>query len=286
MQSQRGADPPVASPPAPRPGRRRAAAVGAVPEIRARAESVARAGDHEHPIVSVLGDFVEEVGEPVPHLAGDGVLLGRPVQRARDHAVGALDEEGVHRDYRSCVGLNPFRQQVKRRSDIVIVVVAVLVVALLVLWAAASPMSPDHDWTDYDGEVEAGVEVRHVQPYQAEKSYRCPGCDHEIRPGEGHKVVIPNGAPAGSPPLAHRLLARRATPHRQVTRSLEHGSLQHLDVPSAATIRSNRRDVEAQRSGSALVGIEPPSGQHPQPLPLARGHRFDRQAEQHHRGGS
>jgi len=34
------------------------------------------------------------------------------------------------------VGLNPFRQQVKRRSDIVLVVVALLVVALLVLWAA------------------------------------------------------------------------------------------------------------------------------------------------------
>jgi preprotein translocase subunit SecE len=34
------------------------------------------------------------------------------------------------------VGFNPFRQQVKRRSDIVIVVVAILVVALLVAWAA------------------------------------------------------------------------------------------------------------------------------------------------------
>jgi len=34
------------------------------------------------------------------------------------------------------VGLNPFRQQVKRRSDIVLVVVALLIVALLVLWAA------------------------------------------------------------------------------------------------------------------------------------------------------
>jgi hypothetical protein len=34
------------------------------------------------------------------------------------------------------VGFNPFRQQVKRRSDIVLVVVALLVVALLVLWAA------------------------------------------------------------------------------------------------------------------------------------------------------
>jgi hypothetical protein len=34
------------------------------------------------------------------------------------------------------VGFNPFRQQVKRRSDIALVAVALLVVALLVLWAA------------------------------------------------------------------------------------------------------------------------------------------------------
>jgi hypothetical protein len=56
-------------------------------------------------------------------------------------------------------------------------------------------MTPEHDWTDADGDDDGGVEVRHVQPYQAEKSYRCPGCDHEIRPGEGHKVVIPLAAP-------------------------------------------------------------------------------------------
>jgi hypothetical protein len=39
------------------------------------------------------------------------------------------------------------------------------------------------------------VEVRHVQPYQAVKTYRCPGCDHEIRPGTGHEVVVPLEAP-------------------------------------------------------------------------------------------
>jgi hypothetical protein len=39
------------------------------------------------------------------------------------------------------------------------------------------------------------VEVRHMQPYQAVKTYRCPGCDHEIRPGTGHKVVVPRDAP-------------------------------------------------------------------------------------------
>lgn len=57
--------------------------------------------------------------------------------------------------------------------------------------------TPDQDWADYDGEGDdhGRVEVRHVQPYQAEKTYRCPGCDHEIRPGEGHKVVIPLDSP-------------------------------------------------------------------------------------------
>jgi hypothetical protein len=34
------------------------------------------------------------------------------------------------------VGFNPFRQQVKRRSDLALVAIALLVVALLVLWAA------------------------------------------------------------------------------------------------------------------------------------------------------
>ena len=39
------------------------------------------------------------------------------------------------------------------------------------------------------------VEVRHVQPYQAVKVYRCPGCDHEIPNGQGHKVVVPYDDP-------------------------------------------------------------------------------------------
>ena len=40
------------------------------------------------------------------------------------------------------------------------------------------------------------VEVQHVQPYQAVKTYRCPGCDHEIPPGQGHEVVMPAGVPS------------------------------------------------------------------------------------------
>jgi hypothetical protein len=37
--------------------------------------------------------------------------------------------------YRSGVGLNPFRSQVKRSSDVAIVAVALGVVLVLVLWA-------------------------------------------------------------------------------------------------------------------------------------------------------
>jgi hypothetical protein len=39
------------------------------------------------------------------------------------------------------------------------------------------------------------VEVRRIQPYQAEKRYLCPGCNQDIEPGTGHLVVIPPDAP-------------------------------------------------------------------------------------------
>ncbi|MDR3664956.1 MAG: hypothetical protein P4L86_31985 [Mycobacterium sp.] len=43
--------------------------------------------------------------------------------------------------------------------------------------------------------VEAGpdgydYEVRPVPGSRAVKTYRCPGCDHEIRPGTAHVVVL------------------------------------------------------------------------------------------------
>jgi len=47
----------------------------------------------------------------------------------------------------------------------------------------------------FDDDPDA-IEVRHMQPYEAVKTYRCPGCDHEIRPGEGHEVVVPLNSPA------------------------------------------------------------------------------------------
>jgi hypothetical protein len=38
----------------------------------------------------------------------------------------------------------------------------------------------------------AGYDVRRVS---ADKEYRCPGCDHAIRPGLWHLVVVPEDAP-------------------------------------------------------------------------------------------
>lgn len=36
-----------------------------------------------------------------------------------------------------------------------------------------------------------GAEVRFIQPVDAVKSYRCPGCNGVIPPGLGHMVVVP-----------------------------------------------------------------------------------------------
>ena len=39
------------------------------------------------------------------------------------------------------------------------------------------------------------AEVRFVQPYQATKTYVCPGCNRDIPEGLGHMVVVPPDAP-------------------------------------------------------------------------------------------
>jgi hypothetical protein len=50
--------------------------------------------------------------------------------------------------------------------------------------SAVSPLS------GFDDEV-----VHPIQPYQARKSYICPGCESIIDPGVGHIVVVPQEAP-------------------------------------------------------------------------------------------
>ena len=39
----------------------------------------------------------------------------------------------------------------------------------------------------------ARMEGYQVRVSMGEKAYRCPGCDHEVRPGTQHLVVIPGG---------------------------------------------------------------------------------------------
>ena len=94
VQPQRGAT--HYSHPGQRRGRTATRVARAITEIGSRAETVAGARDHEHPIVGILGNLVEERGEPEPHLTGDRVLLGGSVQCARHDTVGTLDEQRIH----------------------------------------------------------------------------------------------------------------------------------------------------------------------------------------------
>ncbi|MDW3177859.1 MAG: hypothetical protein R8J94_10750 [Acidimicrobiia bacterium] len=46
---------------------------------------------------------------------------------------------------------------------------------------------PAHDfWAD--------AATRMVQPYEATKTYLCPGCNRDIPPGTGHIVAVPREA--------------------------------------------------------------------------------------------
>ena len=92
-------------------------------------------------------------------------------------------------------------------------------------------------------DADPAPEVRRVQPYQATKTYRCPGCDHPIPPGTGHIVVVPERA-GGPAPLAPRLLGPRGADEAPLSyRSLP---------PSSSTLTSlnvTTRTVFTKRAG-------------------------------------
>jgi hypothetical protein len=52
---------------------------------------------------------------------------------------------------------------------------------------APRPRSAPPSWAEV-----GGYEVRQVQ---GDKDYRCPGCDHVVRAGPWHLVVVPQGEP-------------------------------------------------------------------------------------------
>ena len=45
--------------------------------------------------------------------------------------------------------------------------------------------------------------VRRVSGASATKTYRCPGCDHEVRPGTPHVVAWPAGTASGEEHRRH-----------------------------------------------------------------------------------
>ena len=97
------------------------------------------------------------------------------------------------------------------------------------------------------------VEVRHVQPYQAVKTYRCPGCDHEIPPGLGHEVVVPLDAPEDRRHW-HTACWRRVEQRAPCTRPAQNAASITSITGGAVARREHRRDVEAQRARARASG--------------------------------
>lgn len=56
----------------------------------------------------------------------------------------------------------------------------------------------------------ATAEVRRVQPFQANKAYRCPACNQEIAVGVGHVVVVPLHDASGRRHWHHGCFERRS----------------------------------------------------------------------------
>lgn len=51
-------------------------------------------------------------------------------------------------------------------------------------------MGSEDDFGPLEDEI-----VKPIQPYQARKTYLCPGCNADIAVGEGHLVVVPKPSP-------------------------------------------------------------------------------------------
>jgi hypothetical protein len=69
--------------------------------------------------------------------------------------------------------------------------------------AAPPPTVRGAGWAQLETSSDGDWLVRTVAGEQAVKSYRCPGCDHEIRPGVAHLVAWPAGAHGSSADRRH-----------------------------------------------------------------------------------
>ena len=102
--------------------------------------------------------------------------------------------------------------------------------------------------------------MRTVPPGSAAKTYRCPGCDHEVPPGVAHVVAWPadgrgdlRTAVTGTPPAGGRATGRGAHPSRQPWHVRDHGDVTTIRANSVLPAR--RTDIElATADGLTLVG--------------------------------
>ena len=148
--------------------------------------------DH-HPVVGAALDVLEGLQQLAPHVGADGVLPLRPVEDDGDDVISSLDQQGFHRARLStraaCSTPVSFVRGVQSVST-----------------AATPPLRLRHrdrglcgDRGDpavgTDPSLSGPVEVRLIHPFQAQKTYLCPGCFQEIMPGTGHFVVVPSDAP-------------------------------------------------------------------------------------------
>ena len=94
------------------------------------------AGDHEHAVVAVARRprRTRRAARPTCRAVIAFIFSGRLSVSVTTPSARSTRRSDIGR-YRSGVGLNPFRSQAKRSSDIVIVAVALVVIAALVLWA-------------------------------------------------------------------------------------------------------------------------------------------------------
>ncbi|HZG94366.1 MAG TPA: hypothetical protein VEZ46_06600 [Mycobacteriales bacterium] len=65
--------------------------------------------------------------------------------------------------------------------------------AISTRWLVSAWWAAMHPYGEGSGQADDRPVVRRIQPYQATKTYRCPGCDQEISPGVGHVAVWREG---------------------------------------------------------------------------------------------
>ena len=180
--------------------------------------------------------------------------------------------------YRTAVGFNPFREQVERRSDIVLVGAALVVVLAL---RRCGPSSADAATRPTTSGPTTPTTPRRRAPRAA-----VPG-------GEG--VPLPGlrpRDPAGRGPRGRR--AARATRATAATGTPAAGTATRRSAARAALrtrlrsprrrarrrgVDAHRRDVEAQRRAPRAVLGEPARREHAEAPLLAWRHRLDRRAE-------